>query len=72
MDLHGGSHSVSKVDGISDMAPAYQLCWGEDSAKGQWPLLTLMPDTSVSPYISLVPFKLLPQCWCSKGASLSR
>ena len=31
-----------------------------------------MPDTSVSPYIPLVPFKLPPQCWSSEGASLSR
>ena len=27
-DLQSGSHSVSKVDGVSDMAPAYQLFGG--------------------------------------------
>ena len=32
----------------------------EGSAKGQWLLLALMPDTSVSPCIPLVPFKLPP------------
>ena len=49
----------SQVDGVSDMA---LVCWpwGEGLEKGQWPLLPLMPDTSVSPYIPLVHFKLLP------------
>ena len=28
MDLQGGSHSISQVDGVSDMVPAYQLCGG--------------------------------------------
>ena len=45
---------------------------GEGLEKGQWPLLTLMPDTSVSPCVPLLPFKLLPQCWSSAGVSLSR
>ena len=45
---------------------------GEDLEKGQWPLLALMQDTSVSPCIPLVPFKLLPCCWSSEGVSLSR
>ena len=44
---------------------------GESSAKGQWPLLALMPDTSVSACIPLVPFKLLPLYWNSEGVSLS-
>ena len=35
--------------------------WGEGLEKGQWPLLALMPATSVLPCMSLVPFKLLPQ-----------
>ena len=58
--------------------------WQEDWEKGQWslpsflswrklsPALTLMPDTSTSPCVPLVPFKLLPQCWSSKGVSLSK
>ena len=46
--------------------------WGEGSAKGQWPLLTRMPDTSLSPYMPLVPFKLPPRWQSSEGASLSR
>ena len=45
--------------------------WGESLEKGQWPLLTPMPDTSVSPSIPLVPFKLPFQCWSSEGVSLS-
>ena len=45
---------------------------GGVSEKGQWPLLTLMPDTSVSPCVPLVPFKLLPQCWSPEGVSQSR
>ena len=40
--------------------------------KGQWPLLALMPDTSVPPYMPLVPFKVLPWGWSSEGVSLSR
>ena len=35
---------------------------GKGLKKGQWPLLALMTDTSVSPYEPLVPFKLPP--WC--------
>ena len=33
---------------------------GEGLAKGQWPLLALMPYTSVPPRMPLVPFKLPP------------
>ena len=44
--------------------------WGLE--KGQWPLFSLMPDTSVSPIMLLVPFKILPQCWSSEAVSLSR
>ena len=36
------------------------------------PTLILIPNTSVSPCIPLVPFKLLPRCWLSKGVSLSK
>ena len=35
--------------------------WGEGLEKGQWSLLTLMPDNSVPPCMLWVPFKLLPQ-----------
>ena len=46
----------------------YQLASsvGEGLENGQWPLLTLMSDTSVSPCISLVPFKLLHWCWTQR------
>ena len=50
---------------------ALWLCVWEDLEKGQWPLLALIPGTSLSPSV-LVPFKLLPQCWSSEGVSLSR
>ena len=43
----------------------------ESLGKGQWPLLSLMPDTSVSSSIPLVIFKLLPQCWNSEGVILT-
>ena len=36
------------------------------------PALALMPDTSVPPHMSLVPFKLLPQWWSSERVSLSK
>ena len=66
--IQGGANGVSQVDGVSDMAPVCQLCWGEEGVeKGQWPLLILMPDTSVPPFMLLVPFKLLPWCWSSEG-----
>ena len=73
-DLQGGANSVSQFDGVSYMAPAAGsvALWGEGSEKGQWPLLALMPDTSVPPCVPLVPFKLLPQCWSSEGVSLSK
>ena len=46
--------------------------WGEGLEKGQWLVLTLIPDTSVSPSMPLVSFKLLLQCWSSVEVSLSR
>ena len=48
------------------------VLWREGLEKGQWPLLALMPDTSVSPSMTLVPFQMLPQCWSSEGVSVSR
>ena len=33
--------------------------------------LTLMPDTSIPPCMSLVPFELLPQCQSSEGGNES-
>ena len=42
------------------MEPACWLYEGEGLEKGQWPLLALMPDTSVSPCITLVPFSCCP------------
>ena len=41
-------------------------------SKGTMASLRLMSDTSVSPYMPLVPFKLPPWCWSSEGVSLSR
>ena len=46
--------------------------YGEGSAKGQWPLLALIPDTSASPSMPLVPLKMLPWHWSSEGVSLTR
>ena len=33
-DLQGGSNSAGQVDGISDMAPACQLCRGKGLEEG--------------------------------------
>ena len=44
----------------------------ESSERGQWPLLTLMSGTPVSPSMPVVLFKLLPQCWNSEGVNLCR
>ena len=79
-----GWNSVYQCDRDSYLEPPCWLCGGEGSEKEQWPLpallfwrklplqLTLMPDTSVLPHMSLVPFKLLPQCWSSEWVSLSK
>ena len=45
---------------------------GEGSEKRKWPLLALMPDTSDSPDMPLMPFNLPPQVWSSERVSLSR
>ena len=66
-----GSNNDSQVDMVSYMAPACQLC-GVRVQKRTMALLTLMTDTSVSPGIPLVPFKLLPKCWISEGVNLSK
>ena len=55
----------------SQMCTSLPALWREGLDKGRWLLLALMPDTSVSPYITMVPFKLLPWCWSSEGVSLS-
>ena len=66
--LQGRSNSVSQVDGVSDMhQPAgFVVLWEEGSEKGQWPLLTLIPDTSAYPSMPLVPFNLPPHWWSSQ------
>ena len=51
---------------------ALWLRGGEGLDKGQWPMLALMPDTSVPPCMLLVSFKRLHLCWSSDGVSLSR
>ena len=47
------------------------LC-GEGSEKGHWPVLILMPDTSASPYMTLVPLKPPPWYRSPEGMSLCR
>ena len=44
------------------------ICLGESCP----PVLTLMPDTTFSPCMPLVPFKLLPWCQSSERVSLSK
>ena len=44
------------------------FCQGESCP----PALTLMPDNSVLPYMSQVPFSLLPLCWSTEGVSPSK
>ena len=45
-----------------------QFCLGRNSP----PALVLLPDTSVLPHISLVPFKVLSPWWSLEGVSLSK
>ena len=71
----GGANSVNQVDGFSHIAST------AGSDKEQWPLseclsgrklppaLTPMPDNSVPPLMSLMPFNLLSLCWSSEGVS---
>ena len=40
--------------------------WGENIEKGQWPLLALMPDSSVSPCI----YWCLSSCYLVAGAQI--
>ena len=85
----GGAHSMSQVDGVSDMVPTCWLCGsvGVVPEKEQWPLphfcffclgescpltLTLIPDNSVHPYMSLIPFNLLPPHWSSEEVISSK
>ena len=75
-DLQGRSNSVSQVVGISDMAPACQLCSSVPGGEGGWFSKGTMASAhldarhlSFSQYVT-VPYKLLPQCWSSEGVSL--
>ena len=73
--LWGSSRQVKQCyPGLQSLRYGISLLalWGEGLEKGQWLLLSLMPDTSVSPCVPLVPFKLLPWCWSSEGVTLSR
>ena len=77
----GGANSVSQVRAVSDISCLPDLM-REGSEKEQWPLsallsgrklspaVALVPDTSVSSHMPLVPFKLQRQCWSSEGGSL--
>ena len=60
--------SVGGVFKKGTMATAHLSVW-ERAAP---PALTLMPDTSVSLCMPLVPCKLLSLCWSSEGVSLSK
>ena len=85
-DLQGGPDSVCQVDGVSDMTPTCQLCSFEEegsemrqqppptflSRRKLSPSSCLGADTSISPHMPLVPFKLLPHCWNSEQVSLSK
>ena len=51
--------------GVQKRDNGLPFCLGEDCP----PPFSLMPDTSVSPSMPLVPFKLLPHCWSSEGMS---
>ena len=49
------------------MASASTFVWQE--AAWSPPVLTLMPDNSILPCMSLVPFQPLPQLWSLEGVS---
>ena len=78
----GQGKQYSQVDRVSYLASTCRLCGSVGSAKGQWPFLpfflgescppasAMKPDTSVTPCMPLVHFKMLLQCWSSEGVSL--
>ena len=68
MDLQGRSYSVSQVNGVSDIAPAYWYCGGEGSTKERWPLLTPVLDTQSLPVYHWCP----SSCHPSVGAQRER
>ena len=78
--LHVSVNSVSQVDGVryGTILPAMWLSGGRAQKMDKNlcppfcpPALTLMPNTSLSPCMPLVPFNLLPHYWNSEGVSLS-
>ena len=70
-----GMSKVSQTVITKLMGPQmwYQLAGSMGGAirKGTMTSACLNPDTSVSPCVPLMPFKLLPQCWSSEGMSVS-
>ena len=66
VDMHppAGSGGLSK----GTMASASTSVWEKAAPLA----LSLKPDNSVPPHMSLVPFELLPQCQSSEGVSLSK
>ena len=80
-DPQGGANSVSHVDGVLNMAPAGWLYGSVGGGFRKRPMACisvwekavspLMPGTSLSPCVPLVPFKLLLQCWMELRGSES-
>ena len=68
----GGAESLRISKAGPTVLASLLALWGEVLEKGQWPLLALILDISVSPCIPLVPFNLLPWRWNSEEVSLSR
>ena len=54
------------------MGQCHCLASGVLSRRKQSPVLALIPVTSISPHMPLVPFKLLPLCWSPEVVSLCK
>ena len=65
---HQAASSVGEGLRKGTVVSASTSIWEKDAPPG----LTLMPDNSVPPHMSLVPFELLPQWWTLEGISLSK
>ena len=77
------ANNVSQIDGVSDMAPSCWLCVGRAQKRKNGlcqhiclgehcpPALAQMPNNSVPPCMSLMPFNLLLQYWSSEEVSPS-
>ena len=65
-------HSVSQVDGVSDMTPACQFCGWRIQQRDNDPCSPWCQTLQFLLVYYWCPLSCLPQCWSSEGVNLSR